>query len=1218
MAEDKLLQKYLQSSDKDLRYMALSDLGNKITSEKRSNIAEVFSSGDFIATLIQALKDPAPEVQQEAAQCVSLVSLKISDQTLEYVVEQLLVEYSKSYEKNYIAALWMILSRSDAQSSLSHLYNTKIFPKIITILETQSVESEESLSLISLANDSMGLYSSSLSALPADVASASFQVFQKYSKESPRVSISKKSINCICILSMYGPEQCLNTLLNILKVELMDKPSKQDLYTAVLLLNQILIVSTNSSSEHSIKFSASAPGYLTVILNLLKDDYDSFDTVQLLLNTLSLLVKCQNPIVENTCKDLINVLKEKIQFDPNVVSDAEDDEDMEDFDEEDDFGSMYEDEEDNAWLIRREAISVASSIVTSHVELLSVLWEDLGEYILKALCDREDNVKIFAIGFLELFCEQILVWKSENSKPKGKRKFSELSSLSNSTPDEIFARSLPLLCTFYEKLSKKSPLSVKTGLVNLASQIFRAVPDKLDNHFIGLMSILDSFQNYTTLELRLKLDIVNLVSAIVSSNVKPVYLEKLQPLITSLLISSSQDKYLELVFKAIQAEILQCEYYAHVTPNVLRDEIMQMANANIGLFSSGNLDQRIRTSLIEFLTKVVVYYHNNISTEFLYSVITVLANKLDEEPTRIQAANALAEIFLRTESLNLLRENHTTMLQKILASCILYAKKADFSLVINSLRLLQILLPTIPYILSEDKTNELTEFLISLELVEPEAVIAKYDCLSEIPLGFLKHFRGVIISNLISLLEHNEIPDDPAFVDSFVKLALKIADQELISDFIRQLSTLQKSLQESFVVGLIANKLTELSGNTSMAQTIFDDLQNPKLEKRRKIFSTCFVASLVCSDDRQTAGSYFQALTNQLNSPNEEITQAAAVGVGRLAAKDELFVQTLCTLYDSDAYPRELLLTSFTNVLKNQLSAETAENIWTTVCRFLGDGDVTKLHISECLGLLLLQESVNLYPKLLELSTKETSELKMQALSILRFSLSYHHRKWCNAQKTTFFSVYKLINDSDVHVREEALQLLLTAIRNKPKFIEEIFTDLISALYSKSSVDPDSIRTVQMGPFQHKVDDCLLHRQLVFEIVYSLLEFPESRNNIDLFMQITTMGLKDEQYINLLSISILEKLIEIGPSDVFQRLDYVLEPLKDILKKQSNEKSLKTDSDNIHDLVRAALRVVISLKAKYNNPEVLALDNETRKGPYALEYLNVENELKSLKIVEAN
>ncbi|WBW70668.1 Cullin-associated NEDD8-dissociated protein Knd1 [Schizosaccharomyces osmophilus] len=1215
MAEDRLLQKYLQSSDKDLRYMALSDLGNKISSEKRSNIAETFSSQNFIVTLIQALKDPAPEVQQEAAQCVSSVSIKISDQTLEYLVDQLLIEYSKSYEKNYIAALWMILSQADAQSSLTLLYHTKIYPRIIDLLETQNTDSEESLSLLSLANDSMELYTSSLSALSTNVASASFQIFQNYSNNSARVSISKKSINCVCILSIYGPEQCLNTLLHILKEQLMDKPSKSNLHTSVLLLNQLFITSANSSSEHSNKFSASAPGYLPVILNLLKDDYDSFDTVQLLLNTLSLLVKSQNSIVENTCKELISILKEKIQFDPNIVSDVSDEEGMEDFDDEEDFGSMYEDEEDSAWLIRREAISVASSLVTFHVELLSVLWEDFGEFIVKALSDREENVKASAIGFLELFCDQISVWKLENSKPKGKRKFSELSSLSNSTPDEIFAKSLPSLCTYYQKLSKKSPLSVKIGLVNLASHIFRTVPDKLDNHFVGLMSILDSFQNYKTLELRVKLDVVNLISVIVSSNVKPEFLEKLQPLVTSLLISASQDKYLELVFKAIQAEILQCEYYARVAPNVLRDEILQMVNANIELLSSRNLDQRIRISLIKFITKTIIYYQGLISSEFLYSLVSLLADKIDEEPTRLQAASALTEIFSKSRSLDLLKENQKTLLQKILASCVLYAKKADLSLVINSLRLLRVVLSTLPYILAEDKTNELTEFLIHLELLEPEAIIAKYDCLLEIPIEYLKNYRGTILSGFISFLEHKEIPENSDFIESSVKLAYKILDKEPVAEFINQLGTFEKSLQESFVIGLIANRLTVLSANTGISQRVFDDLQSPKSEKRRKIFCICFVASMVFSENNQNIGSYFEALTNQLNSPNEEITQAAALGVGKLATKDEFLVQTLCTLYDSDTYSRDLLLTSFINVLKIQLKAETAENIWTTVCRYLGDENVAKLHVSECLGLLLLQDSVNLYPKLLELSEKDTSESKMQALSILRFSLSYQHRKWRSAEKTTFLSVYKLFSDSDVHVREEALQLLLTAIRNKPKYIEEIFTDLISALYSKSSVDPNNIRTVQMGPFQHKVDDCLLQRQLVFEIVYSLLEFPESKNKIDILMQIISMGLEDEQYINLLSISILEKLIDVSSLEVFQRLNLVLEPLKIILKKQSTEKSLKTDSDNIHDLVRAALRVVISMKAKYNSPEVLALDNETRKGPYALEYLNVENELKGLKIV---
>ena len=46
---------------------------------------------------------------------------------------------------------------------------------------------------------------------------------------------------------------------------------------------------------------------------------------------------------------------------------------------------------------------------------------------------------------------------------------------------------------------------------------------------------------------------------------------------------------------------------------------------------------------------------------------------------------------------------------------------------------------------------------------------------------------------------------------------------------------------------------------------------------------------------------------------------------------------------------------------------------------------------------------------------------------------------------------------------------------------------LLSALYRETIMKPELVRTVQMGPWQHKVDDGLEARKTAYETLYTLV-----------------------------------------------------------------------------------------------------------------------------------
>ena len=72
-------------------------------------------------------------------------------------------------------------------------------------------------------------------------------------------------------------------------------------------------------------------------------------------------------------------------------------------------------------------------------------------------------------------------------------------------------------------------------------------------------------------------------------------------------------------------------------------------------------------------------------------------------------------------------------------------------------------------------------------------------------------------------------------------------------------------------------------------------------------------------------------------------------------------------------------------------------------------------------------------------------------------------------------------------VRRLALSALNSAARTKPHLIREHLPAILPSLYQETVVNPDLIRTVQMGPWTHKVDDGLEARKTAYETLYTLV-----------------------------------------------------------------------------------------------------------------------------------
>lgn len=74
------------------------------------------------------------------------------------------------------------------------------------------------------------------------------------------------------------------------------------------------------------------------------------------------------------------------------------------------------------------------------------------------------------------------------------------------------------------------------------------------------------------------------------------------------------------------------------------------------------------------------------------------------------------------------------------------------------------------------------------------------------------------------------------------------------------------------------------------------------------------------------------------------------------------------------------------------------------------------------------------------------------------------------------------------HVRKAVVQLLSIAAHNKAELVRRHLAGLLPLLYQQTVIDDSLIRTVDLGPFKHKIDDGLELRKAAFECMDVLLE----------------------------------------------------------------------------------------------------------------------------------
>lgn len=275
-------------------------------------------------------------------------------------------------------------------------------------------------------------------------------------------------------------------------------------------------------------------------------------------------------------------------------------------------------------------------------------------------------------------------------------------------------------------------------------------------------------------------------------------------------------------------------------------------------------------------------------------------------------------------------------------------------------------------------------------------------------------------------------------------------------------------------------------------------------------------------------------------------------------------------------------------------------------------GEECSAVVGECLGHLGLLSPPGVLAALREQLGAAPPEARVVAVSALRHAAVERKHPIDAPLSELLPTALQLAGDRDVNVRRAAVQLLTSAAHNKPSLVADSLSDVLPLIFAQTKPDPALIRTVDLGPFKHKIDDGLELRKAAFECLGVLMARLYDRLDPGALFNAILDGLKDAYDVKMQCHALLSSLAGLAPGAVSASLDRLVEPLTATLTARVKSDAVKQEVDRNEDMLRSCLRAVDTLARLPGSAGVVAfkqfLEGTVNAGPMKERYAAIVSE----------
>uniref|UniRef100_A0A5B7B384 Cullin-associated NEDD8-dissociated protein 1 n=1 Tax=Davidia involucrata TaxID=16924 RepID=A0A5B7B384_DAVIN len=1203
LAITNILEK-MTGKDKDYRYMATSDLLSELNKEGFKPDADLEMKLSNI--VLQQLDDAAGDVSGLAVKCLAPLVKKVREPQVLEMTNKLcdkLLNGKDQHRDIASIALKTIISEIP-NSSVAQSVLVSISPQLIKGITGPGMSTEIKCECLEILCDALHKFGNLMASDHELLLGALLPQLS-----SNQGSVRKKTVSCIASLaSSLSDDLLAKATVEVVRL-LKNKGTKPEMTrTNIQMIGALSRAVGYRFGPH---LGDTVPVLINYCTSASENDEElreySFQALE------SFLLRCHRDI-SSYCDEILYLTLEYLSYDPNFTDNMEEDTDDEIHEEEEDDESAneYTDDEDISWKVRRAAAKCLSALIVSRPEMLSKLYEEACPKLIDRFKEREENVK------MDVFNTFIELLRQTGNVTKGQVDINE------SSPRWLLKQEVPKIVKSINRQLHEKSIKTKVGAFSVLKELVVVLPDCLADHIGSLIPGIEKALCDKSATSNLKIEALIFTRLVLASHSPSVFHPYIKAL-SSPFLSAVGERYYKVTAEALRV----CgELVRVVRPNIegygfdFKPYVHPIYNAIMTRLTNQDQDQEVKECAISCMGLVVSTFGDNLRAE-LPACLPVLVDRMGNEITRLTAVKAFAVIAASPLKIDL-----SCVLEHVIAELTAFLRKANLALrqatlgTLNSLIVAygdkigsaayEVIIVELSTLISD---SDLHMTALTLELcctlmadrrsspnvgltvrnkVLPQALtLVRSSLLQGQALSALQRFFAALVYSANTSFD--------ALLDSLLSTAKPtpqsggVAKQALFS------------IAQCVAILCLAAGDQKCSSTIKMLTDILKDDSSTNSAKQH--------LALLCLGEigrRKDLSSHAQIeniVIESFQSPFEEIKSAASYALGNIAVGNlSKYLPFILDQIDNQQKKQYLLLHSLKEVIVRQSvdkaefqdsSVEKILNLLFNHCESEEEG--VRNVVAECLGKIALIEPAKLVPALKERTTNRAAFTRATVVIALKYSIVERPEKIDEIIFPEISSFLMLIKDHDRHVRRAAVLALSTAAHNKPNLIKGLLPELLPLLYDQTIIKQELIRTVDLGPFKHTVDDGLELRKAAFECVDTLLDSCLDQVNPSSFIvPYLKSGLNDHYDVKMPCHLILSKLADKCPSAVLAVLDSLVDPLQKTINFRPKHDAVKQEVDRNEDMIRSALRAIASL-------------NRISGGDCSLKFKNLTSEIAKSK-----
>ncbi|KAG2745509.1 TIP120-domain-containing protein [Suillus brevipes Sb2] len=1201
----------MQSPDQDFRFMGLNDLMSEIKQDPASLIGDEPTETKVLKQVLSLVEDRISEVKNQAVKCLGQLIKIIRETQMELVVDSLInFSVGKDDELRDISglALKTITSELPLEGKITPRACAKLAPKLLQqVMNTETPPETliETLSTLSIL----------ITRFPAHVSDPALSP-HPLPAIAPLLSHSRPAVRkrAILTLSQYvpvAPPVLVNDLLqNHILPFLAPNANLEKQRTTVHLVAAII---RQAPQQLTSVYNDIIPG---VVKAVQRDDDELREGCLQALETLLLRSLTEAaPFLSS----IVQIGNQFIKYDPNYAGpDDGEDEEMADADDDDEDTDLdeYSDDEDTSYKIRRASTKLLAAVITTRPELLTSLYKEVSPVLISRFGDREKTVRLEVWATYGVLLNQTSMYgglpqSQENDSAIRKRKRDSEERMDiEETPYTLLRSQVPSLSkTLLQQLkSPKTPPPMLQAGFQLLHALLGVLPGCLSNQITPIAAISQSvlLLSPATSTSALHLTCLSFIALYFATHGPGTFSASL-PTLSPVLLKSVGEKHPRVASEAFRVFSALLNATRPVKNGEWAERLYDQAFQRL---STHDTDAEVRGCAEDCIADLWICALDVIkpkggkewqaicrttgNTAGAVRVVTKVARDVEMSDDWVN--------FCVEWIMGLLKKSERGGKPEIFIALDTLLKRYSSGVPTD---LPPTLVPQIrPYISTTDislLSHALTIITVLLEL-SPAATFP------EVERELLGDIYQIAHSPLVSGAALDSLL---MFFSSLVQADSQIATH-VVPNLVTSVEKANKSEANLANVAKCIGQVVQSAQGVAAGTIALYSKYMKKSSKSKSTTSIVVLSLLIVGElgrfiDMSKQQDTFSSTIEHFAAEEEEIRAAAAFAAGNIAIGNlHQFLPAILRVAESDPHKKLLSLHALKEVVTHcshgQLEG-VAEQLWAAFFQYSEDAEVSTRNVAAaCLGKLTTTHPTRYLPQLHSRIHDENPAARATVVSAIRHTLAESSPSYDELLASLIMDFLDLIHDKDLNVRRLALSALNSAARTKPYLIRDHLPTLLPSLYAEMKVNPDLIRTVQMGPWTHKVDDGLDARKTAWETLYTLLDTCLAKLDLSILLSHLLAAISDpSDEIKVIGHMLLARLSAspITSIALAQRLDGLTPSLESTMRGSAVTKdTVKQDIERAAELRRSTMRAVAALSkidSAGSAPKFDAFVEESRK-----------------------